>query len=428
MSGQPNVSATLLYNLLNKPNKAKGQYKKRKSEGEYGYGYFRDLKLTGFENHLTGQYPKALACVTGGFANFICWDIDQDFERIAPFVVDALRQRKLNKGAFGTSGSSPARGKIVLCFRPRIPQAVAYRLAQEVRADVKARIETELLLVPIDDSKFDAYPKNLSGGDVRILGRNLERDGPLEQALDLELRPSDLKYVKPVTIPYSAEDAVTRQRAQWATKLINAVFTGTAKDAYKLQVKLADEAVRLEGEHRAAQVLHSWCSDIAGSGGGMRPSTAAQLKRKDAAERAVKWVLANHREVHAPRLTDFQPLDLSEMKLPKGARNIYETLTQYVSAYGLSAHCFGLDYGRLAAFGRYRYPSAAWKSATQAEDCELLFRLHQGRKHGAKSKGLLTLWCLRGQGETLQEAVNDGIQCDMFRAEVFSSNETTRRA
>ena len=160
----------------------------------------------------------------------------------------------------------------------------------------------------------------------------------------------------------------------------------------------------------------------------MRPSTAAQLKRKDAAERAVKWVLANHREVHAPRLTDFQPLDLSEMKLPKGARNIYETLTQYVSAYGLSAHCFGLDYGRLAAFGRYRYPSAAWKSATQAEDCELLFRLHQGRKHGAKSKGLLTLWCLRGQGETLQEAVNDGIQCDMFRAEVFSSNETTRRA
>ena len=81
----------------------------------------------------------------------------------------------------------------------------------------------------------------------------------------------------------------------------------------------------------------------------------------------------------------------------------------------MNAHCFGMDYERLAAVSQYREKSAAGKAANVTEDCGLLFRLHRGCKHNKGEHGLLTLWCLRGQGETLQAAVDDGMQTEMFQ-------------
>ena len=193
-------------------------------------------------------------------------------------------------------------------------------------------------------------------------------------------------------------------------------------------VRLADEAVRVGGEDRAVLILHEWCLGMATSA--VRLRTAQVLKRKDSAENAVKWVLAHRRdvvpEVNADGST-WQPMDLSEMKLPQRARTLYEGLVQYVSVKGLNPHCFGMDYNRLAAVSQYREKSSAAKAANVTEDCGLLFRLHRGSKHSKGEHGLLTLWCLRGQGETLQQAVDDGMKSDMYQERLAEAGQPSVR-
>jgi hypothetical protein len=430
MSVQP--SAQWLFNLLNKP-KAQWQWQPKTNNPDnlWIYGLPRDLTPGAVETHLTGKVTKGFCYAAGGFANFLAWDVDENFEPLAPFIVDELKKRKWERGAFATDGSSAGRGKIVQCIRPRIPQTLAIRYAEEVRSAVIERAQAELLL-KIDAAKFTAYPKN-GCAVVRILGRNRIREGNLEHALDLNLRPSDLKYVKPVLIPYSPEDAAVRQsgqrqRSQWASDLIATPLIGTAKDAFKIMIRLADEAVRVEGEDRAAHVLHEWCLPMASSAA--RPSTAKVLKRKDSAENAVKWVLSHRRDgvpkANVPSKT-WQPLDLSEMKVLKRPRNFYEALVEYVAALGINPHCFGMDYGRVAAVTQYRDKGTAAKAAMTAEDSGLLFRLHRGCKYIKGEYALVTLWCLRGQGETLQEAVNDGMQTEMFQKRLDEGGEPSVR-
>lgn len=429
MSGQP--SAQRLFSLLNKP-KAQWQYlpKKNNPKGLWKYGLPRDLTVGSVATHLSGEVTKGFCYAAGGFANFLAWDVDENFELLAAFIVDELKKRKWEQGAFATDGSSTGHGKIVLCIQPRIPQALAIRYADEVRSAVIERAQTELLLQIDSEKKFSAYPKN-GCAVVRILGRNRIRDGKLEQALDLNLKPSDLKYIKPVLIPYSPEQAAQneqRQRSQWASSLIDSPVIGTATDAFRIMIRLADEAVRLEGEDRAAHALHEWCLGMASSA--FRPSTAKVLKRKDSAENAVKWVLEHRRDTSAKEsatASTWQPLELSEMKVPARARKLYEAFVQYVTAKGLNPHCFGMDYNRAAAISHYAGKSAAGKAANVAEDCGLLFRLHRGSKHTRGEHGLLTLWCLRGEGETLQEAVDDGMQTEMFQKRLDEGGESSVR-
>jgi hypothetical protein len=430
MSVQP--SAQRLFNLLNKP-KAQWQHqpKKNNPEGKWEYGLPRDLTVGAVETHLTGEVTKGFCYAAGGFANFLVWDVDENFELLAPFIVDELKKRKWERGAGATDGSSPGRGKIVQFIRPRIPQALAIRHAQELRDAVIERAQVELLL-KINPEKFSAYPKKGSAV-VRILGRNRIRDGKLEQALDLNLRPSDWKYIKPVLIPYSPQEMAVRQsgerqRSQWASDLIATPLIGTAKDAFKIMIRLADEAVRVEGEDRAAHVLHEWCLPMASSA--IRPSTAKVLKRKDSAENAVKWVLTHRRDgvpkAGAPSKT-WQPLDLSEMKVRKRPRNFYEALAQCVAALGINPHCFGMDYDRVAAVTQYGDKGTAAKAAAITEDSGLLFRLHRGCKYIKGEHALVTLWCLRGQAETLQEAVNDGMKTEMFKTRLDEGGQPSVR-
>jgi hypothetical protein len=418
--------ASRLYDLLNRPNTAKGQFKPDKDnpEGKFRYGYVRQIGLGSFEKHLAGKSTKAVSVANGGFANFICWDIDEHFPDLLPIVAGILRDRKWDRAAFATSGSDPGRGKVILCGKPRIPQAVAYRIAKEVLDQVREETKSSFLLNTIGDEKLDAFPKAGSGGEVRILGRNQGRDGSLEEALALDGKPSDLKHVRPVTIHYRPADIVTSQRAQWATRLVETPITGIASDAYKVQVRLADEALRLGGESRAVELLHGWCLGMTA----IRDSTIRQLKRRDASERAVDYVKQYRREAaHAKKPTDWEPLDLSEERIPKGASRIYEALAKYASEFRLDPHCFGMDYARLAALAGYRDKSRAWKSVSRAEDIGLLFRLHRGSGHGENLRGLVMLCCLRGADEAMQAAYDQGTQSQMYLERVAECGQPAIR-
>ncbi len=145
MSGLP--SAPWLLSLLNKP-KVQYQYQRKKNnpEGRWRYGDPYNVTPGGVQKHLTGEYTKGFCCVAGGFANFLGWDVDENFGLLAPFIVDELKKRKWEGAAGATDGSSAGRGKVILFIRPRIPQTVAYRISNEIRDAVILRAQTELLL------------------------------------------------------------------------------------------------------------------------------------------------------------------------------------------------------------------------------------------------------------------------------------------
>lgn len=113
-------------------------------------------------------------------------------------------------------------------------------------------------------------------------------------------------------------------------------------------------------------------------------------------------------------MTKWAPIDLTSIPTPKGAARIYEALAQYVTTFDLNAHCFAMDYERLAAMSGYRDGGRASKNALVAEDAGLLFRLHRGCRRKPGVRGEATLWCLRGQGESLQDAYDDGVEQPMF--------------
>lgn len=414
--------ARRLYSLLNNPSSAKRQYQRKKDnpEGKWTYGKAFPATVCSFEAHLAGKTSLAPCVVTGGFANFIGWDLDENFDLLLAFFADRLRSRGWQNAAFATTGSSSGRGKIVLCFKPRIPQVVAHRIAHEIFEEVRS--EVALTTITFGEAKPSIFPSLGLGANVRILGRNKGREGPLEIPLDLNGKPSDLRYVKPVRIDYDRKDAVSPQPARWAMELIeSAPLVSSNDEAYKIQIRLADEALRLRSDNEAEAVplLSSWCASIAAISSG---NASRQFSRTDAIQRAVQYVLRNRRGP-APELRSWIPLDLTRQRLRKGARRIYEALAGYVTANRLNPHCFGMDYGRLAAMAGYADKSQARKATDDAEDLGLLFRLDRGTKNVENLRGLVTLFCLRGAGELLQDAYDDGVRSDMFTERLQLSGE-----
>jgi hypothetical protein len=77
-----------------------------------------------------------------------------------------------------------------------------------------------------------------------------------------------------------------------------------------------------------------------------------------------------------------------------------------------------MDYRRLASLAEYRDKARAKKVADQTEDAGLLFRLDRGSKSEDTRRGLVTLYCLRGEGESLQDAYDDGVRSDMFQQRI----------
>jgi hypothetical protein len=100
-------------------------------------------------------------------------------------------------------------------------------------------------------------------------------------------------------------------------------------------------------------------------------------------------------------------MELDE-KVPKAALRVYEALANYVSAKGLNPHAFGMDYRRLANLAGYVSKDDARRGVLEAEEAKLLHRLHRGAPHRAGCRGTPALFCLRGEGETLDQAVAAG--------------------
>ena len=136
------------------------------------------------------------------------------------------------------------------------------------------------------------------GGILRILGRKLRldgSDGPLEQALDLNGKPSDLTYVRPVTIRYDlSETTVARKEpGQWVKARLKLSFSGNRKEAYHLISGFAYEALKkTKGDVDAAEsIVTEWCGTMVDLS--ERDDAKKQFKNEREIRKAVQYAKDN---------------------------------------------------------------------------------------------------------------------------------------
>lgn len=403
-----------VYRLLNRPGK--GKYQDDRSGYRYGY----PISRKDFEAHLRGDCTIAMSAVDNGFANFLAFDIDQHFEVRLPVVRNVLRRRGLERASFAVNGSSVGRGKVVVTLAKRVPQSVARRLAFRIVAEM----QNEKVFGTVLKGSVSVYPTGGDGSFVRLFGRNRQRarhKGLTEAPLDLDGNLSDLCYIEPAVIDYDREGVNRPGLSAWAKQFVCSPYTGNTAELWRAQVRLAAEVVTLYGAD-AERRLSNWFQTLADISPQLRVSTRRQLLRPDAVARSVAWVRAHH---EARRSTSaWQPrkdptivsglviVGEKQKRTPRPAVRAYNALANWVLTVGLDAHCFGITYERAANLMGYADKADARAAILKAQDANLLFRLDQGT---VGYGGMATLYTLRGEGETLQDAYDAGVRSEQFQ-------------
>jgi hypothetical protein len=114
---------------------------------------------------------------------------------------------------------------------------------------------------------------------------------------------------------------------------------------------------------------------------------------------------------------------VSQESLPAGgsALRVFRALAEYVLASGCDPHAFAMDYKRLADLAGYADKKNAWKSVKKAEKAGILFRLHPGKPREPGKVGVPALLCLRGFGESIDEAIEAGKRSPHYKSRISTA-------
>jgi hypothetical protein len=413
--------AKSVYNLLWRPSHGRPQR---------GDAYGTSLRITcnDFEDHLYGGVTLAVACALNGKANFLSWDCDEDFPRRLAIYAKVLAARGLEKAAFVTTGSTAERGKVVLALAERIPHARAVALAKEIQGEVKADPD----FGEVHASKLTPFPSN-GASFCRVLGRKYPDPAPFERLLDLQGRPADTLGVVParITAPVPITSvAITPGGAQnlsaWAQIVIEEPFTGSEPQLLATQLRLADEAIRVFGEQAESRFLE-WMETIARNSPSASSSVQRQLFRADAYPKARAYILRHGRPtLWAPFRRPYTPgVHIRSSGTKKSGINkvssgwrAYESIATYALVNHVDPHAIALDYQRIADLCGYVGKEGARRAVLCAEDCGFLKRLHPGAARTKDRPGTCALYCLRGEGESLADAIAKGERSSAYRLRV----------
>jgi hypothetical protein len=412
--------AKSVYNLLCRPTHGRPQD---------GDSYGKGLRITSndFEDHLFGGVTLAVACAWDNRANFLAWDCDEDFPRRLAIYARVLAARGLEQAAFVTTGSTAERGKVVLTLCERIPHARAVALAKEIQGEVKADPD----FGEVHASKLTAFPSN-GASFCRVLGRKYPDPAPFERLLDLQGRPMQFSCVLParISVPAATTPVAITPGAQklsaWSLTVMEEPFSGSEPQLVTTQLRLADEAMRVFGEQAESRFLE-WMETIAKNSPSASSSVRRQLFRADAFPKAKAYILKHGRPtLWAPLRRPYTPgvrirssgaKDQVVNKVSSGWR-AYESIATYALVNHVDPHAIGLDYQRIADLCGYVGKEGARRAVLCAEDCGFLKRLHPGTPRTKGQSGTCTLFCLRGEGESLADAVAKGERSSAYRLRV----------
>lgn len=108
------------------------------------------------------------------------------------------------------------------------------------------------------------------------------------------------------------------------------------------------------------------------------------------------------------------------------ARRVFSALAAYVLASNSDPHAFAMDYKRLADLAGYADKKNAWKSVEKAEKAGILFRLHHGTPREPGKPGVPALLCLRGSGESIDDAIEAGKRSAHYKSRINAASPTLK--
>ena len=181
---------------------------KQQPDGSYGGlpRYVSDQTLT---QHLVGEIAVAFKVCTkhkkhsAGKARFLALDIDKDAPERLPVVEGVLRGLGVFDAAFVTGGSKPDKAKVIITFRSMIKREIAESAGQGL---FNALVSAAPSMFPARPTNGDIelFPKRPGGisdswGLLRILGRNVARDGQREHPMNFDGSFCDITRLKPLS-------------------------------------------------------------------------------------------------------------------------------------------------------------------------------------------------------------------------------------
>jgi hypothetical protein len=367
--------------------------------------------------HLAGKIALGFTVLEGARATshalFGGFDLDvAGDERRAALHAAALelesRVGPLVDALFATTGSAPGRAKVILTLERPMP-ASTVRLAMRAllqHAQRRAEFATEL-------HQFETFPKESSGGLLRILGRHINRRGPIEQPLAIaDGSLTDLAGVVPAsssTIETLADimrgntriDTFDRIAAErWSYKDMD------TRAIYARTMALARAAIKRFGAERGEGEFFAAAHAIRSRSLALNEPSP---KNRDRRNPLRDDVLENAWENVVLSPLTFQRKRLIGAGITPSAIRVYEALCAYVEAFELHPRLFEMDYARVADIAGFAHKMQALRAVDAAERHELLVRVDRGRatsRERGGPQGLMTLYALLGEGDTAADVMS----------------------
>jgi hypothetical protein len=365
------------------------------------------------ERHLAGEITLAFTVLLGNRALFAVLDVDARFGVLLDVIRDAalaIGGEELLAAIFCTTGSDVGRGKIVVTFTQPAPALDVCKLIQRLCRAVRNSEPAQ----GIPRNKLSVYPQKGSGGVARILGRNVERGGPLEKPFSIagELGLAHLRPLAPAKLTAMLADGGAGL-ATWARKRIETPWLrveGTDKH-YRWIVALAREAIRLYGLARGLLAYDGWLDRIKANSPEL---SLPSLKTKDernildhGRQRAWQYACKNP--------NSWAPLDLHIRKgAPRGVVRLYNALASFVREKGLRPASFGIDYERISLMIDSS-KSTAHRWVRRAEEWGVIVIHDRGSKHAKGAPGQCTLLGLVCREQTPEQVKAAGGEIDPIR-------------
>jgi hypothetical protein len=204
--------------------------------------------------HFAGEIAVALRVGNGkGRSRQLVFDVDARAGERIPLLCDELRRRGYGNATLVTAGSTPERGKVAVFFFREQQNAALRALAADVLRAVRPMTEWG---VEATTDEIGVYPLRGEGGLVRIGGRNVGRNGPLEALYNAWGEPCGFQDIAPVpTSLRAAQDprapVRTSPRQPWVDRAMRDGLTwigaGGTRGINAFVNRLALETIRTHG-------------------------------------------------------------------------------------------------------------------------------------------------------------------------------------
>lgn len=365
--------------------------------------------------HLLGEVAYAFCTTTKlhsergkAFARFTAFDVDRHFPQRLPVLREVLTELKVHQAVCVTPGSSADKGKIIVTFDKFVPRYQASDLGMLILQAGHEKMPELIPKKPVQGD-LELYPKSpdadKDGGVLRICGRNIARNGPVETLRDLQNEPLDLAKLRPLRpgqVQHRSRKYVrsnTPTDPSWVRELVSTSWTWATFPRAEQRKKFTALAIYCNGD--VARYI-SYLQQMRTRSPGLSEPSPGTGDDRNPISREIKELGAWR---NAQTLNTWRPMQTDDP--------VYLAMLRHIRTRGLREYCFGLTSRELARLMQCAQ-STAQKRLWDAEAKGIAVCLDPGTANSGSrdangkwdiENGTCGLWALPGERETVYDVL-----------------------